>query len=112
MRERTQGLSRRGFCASMLSAAVGIAAAGAQAGLAPILHHRRASLPLSPCSSFPTGSAGESPHPPTRFEGAVAADGRGRSIWDTFCERPARSLMAARGRWRATTITGGSPILT
>ena len=23
-----------------------------------------------------------------QIEGASAADGRGRSIWDTFCERP------------------------
>ena len=84
----------------------------AQRGSASILHHRRVRLPLSLGSSFPTASAGESPHRPIRLKvqspptGGVARSGT-HSV-----SAKGRSLTAALERWPATTITGGNPILT
>jgi hypothetical protein len=111
MRERTQGLSRRGFCASMLAAA-GIAAAACSGRVGPNPSPPTSQSPAKPRSSFPTGSAGESPHPPTRLKVRSPPTGGVARSGTHSASAPARSLMAARGRWRATTTTGGSRILT
>ncbi len=43
-----------------------------------------------------------------QIEGAVAEDGRGPSIWDTFCAEPGRIKDGDTGAWPATTTTVGA----
>ena len=46
-----------------------------------------------------------------QIEGAVTADGRGPSIWDTFAIVLARSQMAVQEQVPAITTAGGNLIL-
>ncbi len=54
---------------------------------------------------FPTGFVWGSATSAYQIEGALSADGRGRSIWDTFVAQPGRSSAARTRRWRSTTTT-------
>ena len=87
----------------------------ARGGLISVPHHRRARLPRSLRSSFPMGSAGESPRRLTRSEGAVAADGRGRSmaastvgVW-TFMIRSSMGCPSVESRLRERSTIGACP---
>ena len=97
MRERTQGLSRRGFSASMLAAAVGIAAAACSGRVGPNPSPPTSQAPAKPPLKFPNGFSWGVATSAYQIEGAVAADGRGRSIWDTFCERPGKIADGSSG---------------
>lgn len=97
MRERTQGLSRRGFSASMLAAAAGIAVAACSGRVGPNPSPPTSQAPAKPPLKFPNGFSWGVATSAYQIEGAVAADGRGRSIWDTFCERPGKIADGSSG---------------
>ena len=58
-----------------------------QAPLAPNPSPRRARAPAKPPLKFPNGFSWGVATSGFQIEGAVPANGRGPSIWDTFCER-------------------------
>ena len=75
--------------------------------LAPRKHG--ADQPAHPCPRFPPDSRGASPPPPTRSRAPSREDGRGDSIWDTFCRQPGRDQGRPHGRRGVPiTTTGGA----
>jgi beta-glucosidase len=70
-------MRRRDFLRSAVGGALLARVAGAQTGAKPFL-------------KFPKGFRWGTATAAYQIEGAVAADGRGASIWDTFCRQPGK----------------------
>ncbi len=90
----TDRLSRRAFAKLAGAAALGVASPSVASAAGPANQDRG---PLSPPRTFPAGFLWGSATASYQVEGAVAEDGRGPSIWDTFSHTPGKVANNATG---------------
>src|SRR5215203_3506056 len=102
----THRLSRRQFCSAVVLSAAGLAAVGCTSDADPIRPPAASETPPDAALAFPEGFRWGVATSAYQIEGAVTADGRGRSIWDIFCDRPGRITDGSSGRWPATARNG------
>jgi beta-glucosidase len=67
-------------------------------------------MPLHPAYPFPKDFVWGVATSAFQIEGAAAEDGKGPSIWDTFCRQP--GAIADGNDGRVATTTAGRPIST
>ena len=77
------------------------------AGASPGARPARAAEPTGSLA-FPPGFLWGAATASYQIEGAVHADGRGASIWDTFSHTPGKTRTATPATWPATAITAGA----
>src|SRR5579862_8470848 len=82
-------ITRRAFAAAALTIVAPSLAASQEAN--------DARTPMPPSLQFPPGFRWGTATSAYQIEGAVSADGRGPSIWDTFCKLPGKIRDGANG---------------